>query len=116
MIGMIPSGFAAAEKSAKEAYRQAGVGPKDIDFFEIHDAFSIMSALSLEACGFAERGQGPRLALEGEIKPAQGEYPYRYNGWVEGPGSSSWCDRDVPDRGSCPAAAWGSWTGSDRWC
>jgi len=26
-----------------------------------------MSALSLEACGFAERGQGPRLALDGEI-------------------------------------------------
>jgi len=29
-----------------------------------------MSALSLEACGFAERGQGPRLALDGEITPA----------------------------------------------
>jgi acetyl-CoA C-acetyltransferase len=26
-----------------------------------------MSALSLEACGFAERGQGPRLALSGDI-------------------------------------------------
>jgi acetyl-CoA C-acetyltransferase len=26
-----------------------------------------MSALSLEACGFAERGQGPRLGLEGAI-------------------------------------------------
>jgi acetyl-CoA C-acetyltransferase len=26
-----------------------------------------MAALSLEACGFAERGQGPRLALDGEI-------------------------------------------------
>jgi acetyl-CoA C-acetyltransferase len=40
-----------------------------VDLFEIHDAFSIMSALSLEACGFAERGQGPRLAQEGEIRP-----------------------------------------------
>jgi acetyl-CoA C-acetyltransferase len=35
--------------------------------FELHDAFSIMSALSLEACGFAERGQGPRLGLDNEI-------------------------------------------------
>jgi acetyl-CoA C-acetyltransferase len=43
------------------------VGPDQIDFFEVHDAFSIMAALSLEACGFAERGQGPRLALDGEI-------------------------------------------------
>src|SRR4030042_1997512 len=47
----------------------AGVGPKDIDFFELHDAFSIMSALSLEACGFAEPGHGPRLAGDGAILP-----------------------------------------------
>lgn len=64
-----PTWLVAAEKSARRAYAQAGVSPKDIDLFELHDAFSIMSALSLEACGFADRGQGPRLALEGEITP-----------------------------------------------
>ncbi len=64
-----PLWLSAAENSAKGAYRQAGVNPDEIDLFEVHDAFSIMSALSLEACGFAERGQGPRLALEGEIQP-----------------------------------------------
>ncbi len=64
-----PLWLSAAEISSREAYRQAGIGPEDIDFFEVHDAFSIMSALSLEACGFAERGQGPRLGLEGEITP-----------------------------------------------
>ncbi len=58
----------AAYKSAQRAYDQAGVGPQDIDLFELHDAFSIMSALSLEACGFAEQGQGPRLALDGQIQ------------------------------------------------
>jgi acetyl-CoA C-acetyltransferase len=62
-----PIWLAAAEKSAQKVYRQAGIGPKDIDLFELHDAFSIMSALSLEACGFAERGQGPSLGLEGQI-------------------------------------------------
>ena len=62
-----PLWLSAAEKSVQEAYRQAGIGPKDIDFFELHDAFSIMAALSLEACGFAAQGQGPRLALDGEI-------------------------------------------------
>ncbi len=62
-----PTWLAAAEKSALKAYAQSGLGPQDIDIFELHDAFSIMSALSLEACGFAERGQGPRLALEGAI-------------------------------------------------
>jgi acetyl-CoA C-acetyltransferase len=69
-----PLWLSAAEKSVRQAYKQAGVGPKDIDLFELHDAFSIMSALSLEACGFAERGQGPRLGLEGKIG-LQGEIP-----------------------------------------
>lgn len=57
----------AAYLSAQKAYLQAGVGPRDIGLFELHDAFTVMAALSLEACGFAERGQGTRLALEGEI-------------------------------------------------
>lgn len=57
----------AAYLSSQQAYAQAGVSAADIDIFELHDAFSIMSALSLEACGFAERGQGPRLGLDNEI-------------------------------------------------
>ncbi|MCK5643038.1 MAG: thiolase domain-containing protein [Gammaproteobacteria bacterium] len=80
-----PLWLKAAEKSAKEAYFQAGVGPDEIDFFEIHDAFSIMSALSLEACGFAERGQGPRLALDGEITP-EGKIPVTTMGGLKARG------------------------------
>jgi acetyl-CoA C-acetyltransferase len=80
-----PLWLAAAEKSAQEAYRQAGVGPDGIDFFEIHDAFSIMSTLSLEACGFAERGQGPRLALDGEIMPG-GKIPLTTMGGLKARG------------------------------
>lgn len=57
----------AAELSAARAFAQAGIGPDDIDLFELHDAFSIMAALSLEACGFAERGRGVRLGLDGDI-------------------------------------------------
>ncbi|MGQ9502054.1 MAG: thiolase domain-containing protein [Anaerolineae bacterium] len=64
-----PLWLQAAEDSAQRAYAQAGVTPQDIDLFELHDAFTIMSALSLEACGFAERGKGWRLAAEGEIRP-----------------------------------------------
>ncbi len=62
-----PLWLTAAQDSARHAYDQAGVGPQDIDFFELHDAFSIMSVLSLEACGFAERGKGPELGRKGEI-------------------------------------------------
>ncbi len=62
-----PLALEAARVSAGRAYQMAGLGPKQIDFFEVHDAFSIMAALSLEACGFAERGHGWRLADEGAI-------------------------------------------------
>lgn len=57
----------AAYLSSQQAYKMAGVAPEDIDVFELHDAFSIMTALSLEATGFAERGQGVRLGLENQI-------------------------------------------------
>ena len=59
-----PIWLSGAEISSKNAYKQAGISADDIDVFEYHDAFSIMAALSLEACGFAERGKGPRLALD----------------------------------------------------
>ena len=80
-----PLWLAAGEKSAREAYRQAGITPRDVDFFEVHDAFSIMSALSLEACGFAERGQAPRLGLEGEITP-EGRIPITTMGGLKARG------------------------------
>ena len=80
-----PLWLSAAEKSAKKAYAQAGVTPADIDIFELHDAFSIMSALSLEACGFADRGQGPRLALDGEIRTT-GKIPITTRGGLKARG------------------------------
>lgn len=80
-----PLWLSAAELSVRKAYAQAGVGPADIDVFELHDAFSIMAALSLEACGFAERGQGPRLALDGEIVPT-GRVPIATRGGLKARG------------------------------
>lgn len=80
-----PVWLSAAERSAYLAYTQAGVKPEDIDVFELHDAFSIMSALSLEACGFAEPGQGPRLGLEGAIRP-DGRIPIATRGGLKARG------------------------------
>ena len=69
-----PLWLKAAELSAKRAYTQTGITPNEIDFFEYHDAFTIMGVLSLEASGFIGRGQGPRMALENKIK-LNGELP-----------------------------------------
>lgn len=62
-----PLTLKAAQRSAAEAYRQAGLSVEDIDLAELHDAFSILAALQLEALGFAERGEGARLARDGGI-------------------------------------------------
>ena len=75
----------AAYQSAKNCYEIAGIKVEDIDVFELHDAFSIMSALSLEACGFAPRGQGVRLGLENEISP-KGRVPICTRGGLKARG------------------------------
>ncbi len=80
-----PLWLSAAERSAKQAYDQAKITPSEVDLFETHDAFTIMAALSLEAAGFAERGQGPRLALEGEIRP-DGRIPVATRGGLKARG------------------------------
>ncbi|GAB4426635.1 MAG: thiolase domain-containing protein [Anaerolineae bacterium] len=80
-----PLWLQAAEDSAQKAYRQAGLGPQDIDFFELHDAFTIMAALSLEAAGFAERGKGTWLAKNGDITP-QGKLPIATRGGLKARG------------------------------
>jgi acetyl-CoA C-acetyltransferase len=80
-----PLWLQAAEDSAQRAYRQAGVTPEDIDFFELHDAFTIMSALSLEATGFAERGKGTWLAQDGEIT-LKGKIPITTRGGLKARG------------------------------
>ncbi len=72
-------------ESAQRAYSQAGIGPDDIDVFELHDAFTIMAALSLEACGFASEGQGARLAMDGEIT-LEGRMPICTMGGLKGRG------------------------------
>ena len=75
----------AARLSASRAYKQAHMQPDDIDLFEVHDAFTIMAALSLEAAGFAERGRGTHLAAEGAIRIG-GRIPISTMGGLKGRG------------------------------
>ena len=62
-----PLTFTAAKISVGQALQKAGISLEAIDFFELHDAFSIYAALSLEAAGFAAPGQGWKLASDGSI-------------------------------------------------
>lgn len=60
-------GFQAVTVSTQKACRQAGILPQDVDLFELCDSYSIYGLLSLEAAGFAGRGQGWKLAEEGAL-------------------------------------------------
>ena len=59
--------FDTAQLSAGKAMKQARIVLDAIHLFEYHDVFSIYAALQLEAVGFALKGQGWKLAAEGEI-------------------------------------------------
>jgi len=52
-------------RGSKLAYEMAGLGPKDIDLAEVHDAFSIAELLYYEALGFCKRGEATQLLDEG---------------------------------------------------
>jgi acetyl-CoA C-acetyltransferase len=62
-----PMSLDAVMLSSQKAYAQARLTPAEIDLFEVHDAFTIMAALSLEAAGFAPKGRGVQLAIDAEI-------------------------------------------------
>ena len=80
-----PLDWRAVAESAWRAYRQAQVSPQDIDLFEVHDAFTIVSVLSLEASGFADRGSALKLAAEGRIA-REGDIPICTMGGLKGRG------------------------------
>ena len=60
--------FEACRISARKALDRAELSLEDVDLFEYHDAFGVYAALALEAVGFAERGQGWKMAADGSIE------------------------------------------------
>ncbi len=75
----------AVERSSLKAYKTSGLTHKEINLFELHDAFSIISALSLEASGFAERGRAVKLANDHFFK-INGTLPVSTFGGLKGRG------------------------------
>lgn len=59
--------FESVQIATAKALRQAEISLEQVGFLEYHDAFSIFAALSLEAAGFAPRGQGWKMAAVGAI-------------------------------------------------
>jgi acetyl-CoA acetyltransferase len=68
-----------AARSGARAYKQAGIGPTDIDVVQVYDAFTINVILFLEDLGFCPKGEGGRFVEDGRIAPG-GKLPVNTNG------------------------------------
>lgn len=57
--------LAATKMVAERAYKQAGLGPRDMNLVELHDCFTIAEILALEDLGITKKGDaGGRLQRE----------------------------------------------------
>ncbi len=73
------------ENAAKAAYKMANVEPKDIDFAEVHDCFTIAEVCVIEALGFFNPGEGIKAAEEGKTA-LDGEIPVNTSGGLKSKG------------------------------
>jgi acetyl-CoA C-acetyltransferase len=62
-----PLSFDATRRASSRSFHAARLSPRDVDVLEVHDAFTIVGVLSLEALGFAAVGEGARFASSGGI-------------------------------------------------
>lgn len=75
-------GFPATVNAANQAYQMAGLSPKDIDFAEVHDCFTWTEISNYEDLGFAEKGQGWKLIMDGETE-INGRIPINPSGGLK---------------------------------
>ncbi|MES2184557.1 MAG: acetyl-CoA acetyltransferase [Pseudomonadota bacterium] len=74
-----------ARASGQQAYRMAGLAPKDIDVRALYDAFTITTLLFLEDLGFCGKGEAGPFIADGKLRPG-GALPTNTNG-----GGLSYC-------------------------
>jgi len=75
----------AARLAGQEAYRMAGVEPKDLDVAEVHDCFTIAEIMAYEDLGFCGSGKGGKLIEEGTTELG-GKLPVNPSGGLKSKG------------------------------
>jgi acetyl-CoA C-acetyltransferase len=73
------SGLSAAQQAGQQAYRMAGITPKDIDVAEVHDCFTIAEMMAYENLGFAQPGESKELIKSKETYK-EGTIPVNVDG------------------------------------
>ena len=77
--------FEGCEEAWTRALRNAGVTLDDLSFVETHDCFTIAELIEYEAMGLAKRGEGAKIALEGQTAK-DGRLPVNPSGGLKAKG------------------------------
>jgi acetyl-CoA C-acetyltransferase len=77
--------FPAVRAAAAKAYKLTGLGPRDIDFAEVHDCFTIAEIIAIEDLGFVDKGQGGPYTAAGCTKLGS-ERPVNTSGGLKSKG------------------------------
>ncbi|MBU1337892.1 MAG: thiolase domain-containing protein [Acidobacteria bacterium] len=80
-----PTWLEATYLAAKQAYAMADKKPSDIDFFEVHDCFTIAEICVMEALGLVDKGKGGP-AVEAGKTAIEGEFPINPSGGLKSKG------------------------------
>ena len=77
--------FEGCEQAWGRALKNAGITLDDLSFVETHDCFTIAELIEYEAMGLAPRGQGAKVALEGQTQKG-GRLPVNPSGGLKAKG------------------------------
>jgi acetyl-CoA C-acetyltransferase len=69
-----------AQESGRQAFAQAGLAPRDIQYASVYDNFTIMVILQLEDLGFCKKGQGGAFVQDGNLISGRGQLPWNTDG------------------------------------
>ncbi|RJP34043.1 MAG: thiolase family protein [Actinobacteria bacterium] len=64
---------------AREAYEKAGLGPEDMDIYQVYGSYPALQLIVMDALGICEPGRSGALVESGETSPG-GKYPVTTNG------------------------------------
>ncbi len=81
-----PTTIPSIKAAAEQAYKQANLTPKDIDFAEVHDCFTIAELIDMEDLGFFEKGMGAQAVREGLTKLNNGPITINPSGGLKSKG------------------------------
>lgn len=77
--------FVATKIASRNAYDEAGIQPKNIDFLEVHDCFTINQLIALEDLQICKPGKASELIESGSIE-INGEIPVNVDGGLKANG------------------------------